>query len=194
MLAVLLFTPLHATAQTAALPTAADFCDGDHWGWRQVDDLTGAEDFRFGRNAVRDGESIFFRNRRGDTSFREAFVTGTSTDPDKPWRAWPLSIGARWSYAADWISNAGEPGQVTEEAEVVAFEPIDVIAGHFMAFRIEQKGVWRVRDHASHMFFSGRQIDVYWYAPTIKADVRHTRVSGGVHFSQELLEFRPGKC
>ncbi len=186
--------PMLANAQSAALPTYEDFNDGDRWQWRQVDNLTNLEEFKFGRHVEKVGEAAEIRTGGKNRSLSEIYVTGwgQGIDPSKPWRAWPLAIGKKWQFASTWTSMAGTPGWTNQNAEVVAYEEVTVPAGKFMAFRIEHRGNWHTTD-IHNKLYEGPQSDTYWYAPDVRVDVKHVIVAGNNHFTQELISYKRGQ-
>ena len=72
-----------------------------------------------------------------------------------------------------------------QDAEVVAQEEVSVPAGKFMAFKIEYRG-WYRNSRGS----SGKQNDTYWYAPEVKADVKHIRDDGYNMYTRELINYK----
>jgi hypothetical protein len=177
---LLLSIPTLAWCQVAALPTVDDFREGEQWTWRRVDELTNVEtSTSWRRSVVEDDEQMFL-------SSSKRLFTIDQIYQGLGWREWPLQIGKTWEYATNWSSPAGDPGTTVEDAEVVAYESVTVPAGKFMAFRIEYKGHWNLTDSAGHRW-TGDVADTYWYAPGVKADVKHRFVIGGKYGSEQWL-------
>lgn len=170
-----------ASAQTAPMPLPGDFAIGQSWSWRRVDALTGLEETRTQRSVVRTDSGPQFASDDKTYAIAARMVDGPYEPSSKPWRVWPLALGSRWTFESTWFRPDGVSGKTQQKAEVVAFEEVMVPAGRFMAFRIEHRG------HYSHS--NGRhgvQDDTYWYAPDIRADVKHERRSGRLQWTEEL--------
>ncbi len=186
---LLLSIPTLAWCQVAALPTADDFHEGEQWTWRRVDELTHVEtSTTWRRSVVVDDEQAFLSSSKRLFAIDQIYQ-------GLGWREWPLQIGKRWQYTTSWNSPTGDPGTTVEDAEVVAYEAVTVPAGKFMAFRIEYKGHWNLTDSTGHLW-TGDVADTYWYAPDVKADVKHRFVSsgkyGGEQWLSELTGYVPG--
>ncbi len=105
-------------------------------------------------------------------------------DHFKGWRKldFPLSIGKKWTFNAEDISQSlGRMCDTRNEMEVIAYEPVKVPAGTFDAFKILHKqqnlcrdtGAWNTR--------------VYWYAPDAKAIVKTTGWNSS-HVKSQLVK------
>jgi hypothetical protein len=177
----------HAYAQKATLPTPVMFADGDTWEWRVVDQLTKIEEQRLTRSVVSENGTVNFAYsiRRGSGVTSE-FTDGSYKSSAKPWRDWPLEVGKKWTMNADWTTSEGRSGNTRQDAEVVAYEEVNVPAGKFMAFKIEQRGWYTVRAGR------GKQNDTYWYSPEALADVKHIRDDGYSHYLRELTAMKRG--
>ncbi|MCB1962667.1 MAG: hypothetical protein KDF24_05815 [Rhodocyclaceae bacterium] len=170
-----------AAAQTAELPTPDQFVVGERWEWRRVDSRTKVEISTPWRQVVTEAGEIKFQFDSGEVMPLSTLFLGFPTNK-KPWRVWPLQVGAEWEFEADWTRPDGVSGNTRQDVEVVAYEEVSVPAGTFMAFRIEHKGWYR-----NSRGGSGKQHDTYWYAPEVKADVRRTRNDGYNYWDQELV-------
>ena len=188
----LLLTMLGAAAsssygQQAAQPTAADFHEGDRWEWRQVDSHSKVESGQFSRTIVaRDGELRVSDSACGELPLASAFTLDCDKVAAKPWRAWPLEVGRKWSTDVDWTRADGASGNTRQDAVVAALEEVTVPAGTYKAYRIELDG-WYRNSRGGH----GHQRDVFWYVPELHADVKHTRDDGYNQYTRELVTFRP---
>ena len=179
--------PLSPTyAQKADLPTPAMFAVGDTWEWRQVDQRTKLEEQRITRSVIATSGTLGF----SDSAGRELGVSATFTDntykpSGKPWRVWPLEVGKKWTMNADWTRADGVTGNTKQDAEVVAYEDVNVPAGKFMAFKIEHRG-WFQTSQGSR----GKQNDTFWYSPDARADVKHSRDDGYNLYIRELMALK----
>ena len=186
---LLLAIPTIAWCQVAALPTLDDFKEGEQWTWRHVDESTKQETVTWRRSVLEDDEQVFL-------SSGKRYFTIDQVYQGLGWREWPLRIGKTWDYTTTWNSPTGDPGTTIEKAEVVAYEKVTVPAGTFMAFRIEYKGRWDRTDPAGR-HWAGDVSDTYWYAPDVKADVKHRFVSVGKYSNEgavsELIGYVRGR-
>ncbi|MCB1959736.1 MAG: hypothetical protein KDE68_04295 [Rhodocyclaceae bacterium] len=173
-----------AFSQVAELPEAASFSEGERWEWRRVDSRTKVEISKPWRQVVTEAGEIKFQFASGETmSLSTVFVYLYPTSK-KPWREWPLQVGAEWEFEADWTRADGVSGNTRQDVEVIAYEEVSVPAGTFMAFKIEHKGWYR-----NSRGGSGKQLDTYWYVPALKADVKRIRNDGYNHWEQELVSY-----
>jgi hypothetical protein len=91
---------------------------------------------------------------------------------------WPLRLGKEWSQELTIENHKGQKSTVSLKVEVVAYEPVTVQSGSFMAFKL---------------IFSlgGTKIQEYWYAPEVRNLVRlitHTGLFQTV--SSEMIEYQ----
>lgn len=105
---------------------------------------------------------------------------------EKPFRKWPLKVGAKWEYEESWTSDDGTTGHTKQNVEVVAFEKITVPGGSYSAFKIVHRGAFKNARGSSAMN------DIYWYAPEMKADVKHVNESGGQTYTSVLVKYSKG--
>ncbi len=56
-----------------------------------------------------------------------------------------------------------------------------------MAYKIEHRGYFR-----NSRGRSGRQTDIFWYSPDLRADVRHDRDDGFNRYTRELISYQKG--
>lgn len=184
-LLVCLCTSALSHAQRAELPAPAGFSVGETWEWRQVDGRTQLEEGKLTRTVVNVDGVLQFSNGTANSQMAAALVDGGYKDSSKPWRAWPLEIGKKWVFDADWVRPDGVTGNTRQDVEVVAYEEVVVPAGKFMAYKIEHRGFFRNSSGGR-----GKQMDTYWYAPDAKADVKHVRNDGYNLFARELVSHK----
>ena len=174
-----------AYAQTAEMPLPKDFAEGESWAWVQVDNRTKVEEGRRTRSVVRVDGVLMFRSERGNSQISNWFL-GVPTQ-SKPWRVWPLAVGQSWEYEEDW-RDGDRSGNTQQKATVVGYEEVSVPAGKFGAFKIEYKGWYRTNGRGS-----GFQNDTYWYAPDVRADIKHVRKDGFNDYTRELVSYEKSK-
>lgn len=196
---LLLAASSHSWAQKAELPTPADFRVGDTWEWRQLDNYTKVEEGRPTRTVVDQGGVLMFYGMSPGAGATveprqmpiSASLIGPSETnggpPGKPWRSWPLEVGKKWPYVANFARTDGSTSYTEQDAEVTAYEDVTVPAGTFKAFRIEHKGWWR-----NSRGNSGRARVTYWYAPEVKADVKIVYDDGWSKLTRELTSYKLG--
>jgi hypothetical protein len=177
--------------QTAELPSSSSFHVGDRWEWRRLSDLTKLPEGIAVRSVVADGSSMAFvldgfGYQGAKLTIPAALANSTYAESSKPWRMWPLSVGQKWIFDAAWVRPDGVSGRTKQDVEVVAYEGVDVPAGHFMAYKIVAKGYFQ-----SSSVNNAKQIDTYWYAPDASADVKHSRDDGN-RWTMELISYRRG--
>ena len=173
-------------AQQANLPESSVFRVGDTWEWVQIDGRTKLQETKQVRTVVDVDGSLQFSNGTTTLPIKTALIEGTFQTSPSPWRVWPLQVGKKWSFNADWIRADGVKGNTKQEAEIVAFEEVVVPAGKFMAFRIEYKGWYQNYSQGG----SGKQNDTYWYAPDSQADVKHVRDDRYNMYTRELVTYK----
>lgn len=182
---ILLTTTPLVQAQTAEMPTPESFAVGDRWEWRQVDSRTKQEEGRRTRVVVLVEGVLKFSDGGRTSQLSQAFIGAPSP---QPWRVWPLQVGKKWKYEEQWTRKDGGSGSTRQNVEVVAYEEVSVPAGKFMAYKIEYRG-WYQRNQRGH---GGRQDDTYWYAPEVKADVKHVREDKENMYTRELTSYQLG--
>ena len=190
---VCLVAPGISHAQKAEMPAPSAFNVGDSWEWREVDSRTKLEEGTRTRTVVNHGGILKFSYGNGQNNSQTRFGQISAAfigkpSQKKPWRVWPLEVGKKWVFDADWVRRSdGVTGNTKQDAEVVAYEEVTVPAGKFMAFKIEYRG-WSRNSGGGN----GKQDDTYWYAPDAMADVKHIRDDGYNMYTQELVSYKHG--
>jgi len=86
--------------------------------------------------------------------------------------SFPLELGKRWKYDSNWLFKPkSSRGTLSVEVAVASYEPIDVPAGRFEAFKLVatgQLGGWS----PSNTFYAGQTTTTYWYAPAARGVVK----------------------
>ncbi len=185
VLAAWFFTPATALAQKADAPAPAMFKFGETWEWKQVDNRTGKEVQKSSITVVNMSGQLRFFNGESDESIDGWFRDGWLRPSSKPWRAWPLAVGKKWSVDSERVRPDGITVQVRQDVEVVAYEEVAVPAGRYKAFKIVHRGSYRNSRESG-----GELNDTYWYAPDAKADVKHVRQILGHLYTRELVSYQ----
>lgn len=106
--------------------------------------------------------------------------------------SFPLEVGKRWRYASNWLFKPkSSRGSIVVDVAVVGYEPIEVIAGKFEAFKLAAIGELG-GSSPSNTFYAGQTTNTYWYAPAARAivkSVHHNPYQGTT--TVELVEFSP---
>lgn len=107
-----------------------------------------------------------------------------------PYRNWPLEVGKKWKYESEWTNESGEKGITSQDAEVLAYEELNVKGGKFMAYKIKYDGYIQNYEAGG----KGKVTDIIWYAPKLKFNIKHTQESGGgFKYTNELISYAPPK-
>lgn len=177
--------------QDAKLPSLVDYKIGETWEWSEkLVENTNPAKLKMESFDIR--EVIL---EQGEKKFRKTSVYGKTVSAieenggkpkEKPFRHWPLKVGAKWRYESSWKAGDGSTGSMQQDVEVAAYEKITVLSGTYDAFKIAYRGTYK------NARGSGEMNDTYWYAPSIKADVKHINESGGQTYTSELVKYSPG--
>lgn len=178
---VCILAPALSIGQTAEMPAPNMFNVGEKWEWRRIDSRTKLEEGKFLRKVVKVDGILLFSDGVRNRQISKDFLGDVEA---KPFRVWPLAVGKKWEYEENWKRDDGVSGNTKQNVEVTAYEEVEVPAGKFMAYKIEHKG-WYNREGGR----SGKQNDVYWYAPDVKAHVKRTRDDGYNLWTQELTSY-----
>lgn len=105
-----------------------------------------------------------------------------------PFRDWPLKVGKKWKYESEWKNAEGTAMITSQDVEVVSYGEVVVLAGRFMAYKIEHKGTF-----TNTRSGSGKMNDTYWYAPALKMNIKHVQDDGYGSYVLELYDYKSGK-
>lgn len=185
------FTSVEVMAQEVQLPRVESFTVGETWEWKEkrvADDepnKTLMEGFDTRIVIIDNGEKKFIKKFSGGSKTYPIDRTDSKAD-EKPFRKWPLKVGAKWEYEENWTSGDGTTGYTKQDVEVVAFEKITVLSGTYSAFKIVHRGIFK------NAHGGGAMNDTFWYAPEAKADVKHINESGGQTYTSVLVKYTKG--
>ena len=161
-------------------PTVNDYRIGEKWTWkwsRTVDGEVKAE----GEDIQ---EVVGYNGVLGIWNGVDTVPISTILGPEQdstPFRDWPLYVGKKWKYESEWENNEGTKGKTSQDVEIVSFEELNVLAGKFMAYRIEYKGIV-----TNSRGFKGEMSDTWWYSPDIKNYIKHVNNDGYGVYTNEL--------
>lgn len=105
-----------------------------------------------------------------------------------PFRDWPLKVGKTWKYESEWKNSEGTAMITSQEVKVVSYEEVAVLAGRFMAYKIEHIGTFTNTERGS-----GKMNDTYWYAPSLKTNIKHVQDDGYGSYVLELYDYKSGE-
>ncbi|MCD4499361.1 hypothetical protein [Chromobacterium vaccinii] len=174
--------PLLAHAEITDMPKPDDFKIGDAWQWRQVDDRTKLEERILNRVVIEKDHTLLFKDENTEHSIATYFIGSNAA---MPWRLWPLEVGKKWTYDENWTRTDGVSGNTHQQVEVVSYEKINLSIGTFSTFKIEYRGSYQ-----NSRGSSGKQIDIYWYSPQLKQDIKHTRNDGYNMYTREMIHYK----
>ena len=168
-------------AQESEIPTSIDFDVGERWEWARINNETKKPEWNFFRTVVSNDGTKLFSDGENHTQITQTFLGGSS---EKPWRVWPIKIGKKWDYENKFTSADGTLVVTSQSVEVLSFEEVTVAAGKFMAYKIAYKGTF------SNNRGVGVMNETYWYAPSVKADVKYISEDGKDYFyKRELIKY-----
>lgn len=113
---------------------------------------------------------------------------------DSPGHSWtnskalsfPLEVGKRWRYDTEWLlKSKASRGTASVDVSVVGYEPIDVAAGTFDAFKLEAIGELGGTAPIGSVY-AARTTTTYWYSPVARAIVK--RVYHNPYLGTETVE------
>lgn len=168
---------------TTDKPTLNDYKIGEKWVWkwsRSVDGEVRAEGEDIQEVVDYDGELGFWNGV-------DTVQISTNLDQkqsSKPFRDWPIYVGKKWKYESEWENNEGTKGKTSQDVEVVVFEELTVVAGKFMAYKIEYKGIV-----TNSRGFKGEMSDTWWYSPDLKTYIKHVNNDGYGVYTNELISY-----
>ncbi|MDX1830456.1 MAG: hypothetical protein R3342_13030 [Lutibacter sp.] len=180
--AVLLFLS-SCSISTTDKPTLNDYKIGEKWVWKWSRSVEGevrakGEDFK---------EVVDYNGKLGFWNGTDTTQVSTTLDQKQsstPFRSWPLYVGKKWKYESEWKNNEGTKGKTSQDAEIVSFEELNVVAGKFMAYKIEYKGMV-----TNSRGFKGEMSDTWWYSPDLKTYIKHVNNDGYGVYTNELISY-----
>jgi len=168
-------------------PTLEDYKVGEKWTW--IEKSVAGEKIRWeGEDRL---EVVAFKGSLGFWNGADTFLISTRLPQETsstPFRDWPLAVGKKWKYESDWKNAEGTPMKTSQDVEVVSYGEVTVLAGRFMAYKIEYKGTI-----TNSIGGSAKIKEAFWYAPTLKTNIRHVQDDGYGSYVLELYDYKSGK-
>ena len=89
------------------------------------------------------------------------------------WLQFPVEVGKRWSFSTEWLlKSKGSKGSASVEVEVLAHEPVTVVAGEFTAFKLVARSRLAGTSPIGSIYDGSVATTTYWYAPAARGVVR----------------------
>ncbi len=180
--AILIFNSC-STSSTTNKPTLNDYKIGEKWVWnwkRTVDGEVRAEGEDI--QEVVDYNGVLGLWNGVDTVQISTILDQKQTST--PFRDWPLYVGKKWKYESEWENNEGTKGKTSQDVEIVSFEELNVVAGKFLAYKIEYKGIV-----TNSRGYKGEMSDTWWYSPELKTYIKHVNNDGYGLYTNELTHY-----
>lgn len=168
-------------------PSLEDYQIGEKWTW--MEKSVAGEKIRWEGQDKQ--EVVAYEGSLGFWNGNDTTLISNSIKEEKsetPFRDWPLEVGKKWTYESKWENAEGTAMITNQEVEVVSYEEVVVLAGRFMAYKIEHKGTF-----TNTKAGSGKMNDTYWYAPALKTSIKHAQDDGYGSYMFELYDYKSGK-
>jgi hypothetical protein len=172
---------------TTEKPSLNEFSIGEKWTW--IEKSMAGEQIRWeGEEQL---EVVDFNGNLGFWHGSDTVLISTNLDQEQsstPFRDWPLKVGKKWKYESEWKNAEGTAMITSQDVEVVSYGEVTVLAGRFMAYKIEHTGTFTNTNSGS-----GKMNDTYWYSPALKMNIRHTQDDGYGSYVLELYGYKSGQ-
>ena len=168
-------------------PTLDAYRIGEKWTWLEKSVAEGKIRWE-GEDIL---EVVAFKGSLGLWNGNDTILVSSTLNQEKsstPFRNWPLKVGKKWKYESDWKNSEGTPMKTSQEVEVVSYGEEAVLAGRFLAYKIEHKGTI-----TNSIGGSAEINEVYWYAPALKMNIKHIQDDGYGSYVFELYDYKSGQ-
>ncbi|MGI9530981.1 hypothetical protein [Lutimonas sp.] len=173
-----------SSAPATSEPTLESYKKGEKWVWLEKSVAEGR--IRWEGKELQ--EVVAFKGSLGFWNGKDTILISNTLNQEQsstPYRSWPLKVGKKWKYESDWKNSEGTPMKTSMDVEVVSYEEEFVLAGRFMAFKIEYKGTITNSIGGSSDFH-----EVYWYAPELKVNIKKAQNDGYGSYMLELYDYK----
>jgi hypothetical protein len=184
-------TPKTTTSTTPKVitdkPTLNDYNIGEKCTW--LEKSVAGEKIRWEGKELQ--EVVEFKGTLGFWNGVDTVLVSSTLNQKQsstPFRNWPLKVGKKWKYESDWVNAEGTPMKTSQDVEVVSYGEVTVLAGRFMAYKIEYNGTI-----TNSIGGSAKMKEVYWYAPALKTNIKHIQDDGYGSYVLELYDYKSGK-
>ena len=178
---------IKTTDTVCSEPSLKEYNIGEKWLWLEKSVAEGKIRWE-GKELL---EVVDFDNNLGFWNGHDTVLVSTNLNQKQgstPFRDWPLKVGKKWKYESEWNNSEGTSMKTSQDVEVVSYGEVVVLAGRFMAYKIEHKGTF-----SNSMGGSGKMNDTYWYAPALKTNIKHTQDDGYGSYILELYDYKSGQ-
>lgn len=97
-------------------------------------------------------------------------------------------VGEKWTWIEKSVAGEKIRWEGEDRLEVVSYGEVTVLAGRFMAYKIEYKGTI-----TNSIGGSAKIKEAFWYAPALKTNIRHVQDDGYGSYVLELYDYKSGK-
>lgn len=168
-------------------PTLKDYKIGEKWIWLEKSVAEGKTRWE-GREQL---EIVAFNGSLGFWNSMDTVLVSSTLNQKQnstPFRDWPLKVGKKWKYESEWANNEGTPMKTSLNAEVVSFGEETVLAGKYLAYKIEYRGTI-----TNSIGGTAEVKEDYWYAPALKTNIKKVQNDGYGSYVLELYDYKSGQ-
>jgi hypothetical protein len=167
----------------AMAATAPTFTVGDTYHFAVTKSKRGTREFVRTYDGVRDGHLVFLDDQGQENTFSSKDLNAirigqNQYTPDAGQLRFPMQVGDSWTHPYT-DKNPTETRQRERSCAVKSWEPVQVMAGEFMAFRIDCSNQWSEARYPAD--------ERYWYAPAAKFIIKYE--SAEWYYSSELKSY-----
>lgn len=158
-----------ANAPRPTVATAPVMIVGDTYRIAVTQSKSGSRDYVRTFDGIRDGLLVFLDHEGKEFALysrdlNPVRIGGTEYTPDRGRLRFPMQVGNSWTQKYTQTSPV-ETRHREMRCSVKDWEPIEVMAGRFMAFRIQCTNQWSEATLPAD--------EMYWYAPAVKFIVKY---------------------
>jgi len=168
-------------------PSLNDYRIGEKWVWLEKSVAEGRIRWE-GKELL---EIVKFEGSLGFWNGVDTVLVSSTLNQEEsstPFREWPLKVGKKWKYESDWANNEGTAMKTSLNAEVVSYGEETVLAGRYLAYKIEYRGT------ITNSIGGASEIkEDYWYAPALKVNIKKTQDDGYGSYVLELYDYKSGQ-
>lgn len=180
-------TPQEANQTITNTPSLNDYTIGEKWTW--IEKSVAGEKIRWeGKDRL---EVVAFNGTLGFWNGTDTVLVSNHLPQEvsqTPFRDWPLQVGKKWKYESEWQNAEGTPMTTSQDVEVVSYGEVTVLAGRFMAYKIDYSGTI-----TNSIGGSAEIKESFWYAPALKSNIRHIQDDGYGSYVFELYDYKSGQ-
>lgn len=164
-------------------PTLKDYTIGEKWTWKWERAVEG--EIRAQGEDIQ--EVVNYNGTMGLWNGADTVQISKTTNQKQsstPFRNWPLQVGKNGNTSQNGKIMKVLRGKTSQDAEIVSFEELNVVAGTFKAYKIVYKGIV-----TNSRGFKGEMTDIWWYSPALKTYIKHINEDGYGVYVNELTSY-----